>query len=123
MRIVRSDEVEALSGDVPAEPSTLLPHWLEGPFNGDRLDVGMVTLSAGGATPPHVHIGGQVIVVTAGNGYVDVGGERHELGPGDVVITPPGEEHVHGALPGESFSHLTVTTGGYSFGSATAVAD
>jgi hypothetical protein len=54
MRIVRADEVAELSADVPIEPGVLRPHWLEGPANGDRLDVGVITLSPGGVTPPHV---------------------------------------------------------------------
>jgi quercetin dioxygenase-like cupin family protein len=113
MRILPSGEVDQLAKDIPPEPSTLLPHWLEGPFNRDRLDVGLVTMSAGGATPPHIHIGGQVLLVTSGRGFVDTAGARHEVGPGDVVICAPGEEHVHGALDDGPFSHITVTTGGY----------
>jgi quercetin dioxygenase-like cupin family protein len=88
---------------------------LEGPFNADRLDVGMVTMSPGGVTPPHVHIGGQVLVVTAGRGFVEADGARHTVAPGDVVICPPGELHVHGALADQPFAHFTVTTGGYTF--------
>jgi quercetin dioxygenase-like cupin family protein len=115
MRIVRAREIETLAADVPAEPGTLQPHWMEGPFNGDRLDVGMITLSPGGVTPPHVHIGGQVMIVTAGYGFVEVDGDRHVIQSGDVVICPPGERHTHGALDDHHLSHLTVTTGGYEF--------
>jgi quercetin dioxygenase-like cupin family protein len=115
VRIVRAEEVAELSAAVPEEPDRLVPHWLEGPVNGDRLDVGLVTVSAGGATPPHVHIGGQVMVVTAGRGFVETGGERLVVTAGDVVICPPGELHTHGAEEDGPFSHLTVTTGGYTF--------
>lgn len=118
MRVIKAEEGAGLSSSVPEQEGVLQPHWLEGPFNADRLDVGIVTLSPGGAAPPHVHVGGQVIVATAGRGFVETGGERVELGPGDIVITPPGELHTHGALDGESFAHLTVTTGGYAFPSA-----
>ena len=38
-----------------------------------------------------------------------------ELSPGDVVSCPPGELHTHGAAGDSHFSHLTVTTGGYTF--------
>ena len=113
MRIVRADEVAELSADVPADPGVLQPHWLDGPANGDRLDVGMITLSPGGITPPHIHIGGQVMIVTAGLGFVEVDGHRHTIEPGDVVICPPGERHTHGALDDHTLSHLTITTGGY----------
>jgi quercetin dioxygenase-like cupin family protein len=115
MRIVRATELGALAADVPDEPGVLQPHWLEGPFNADRLDVGMVTMSPGGATPPHVHLGGQVLIVTAGRGFVEADGVRQTIEPGDVVVCPPGELHTHGALGDEPLAHLTVTTGGYSF--------
>ena len=107
--------MDGLAAEAPEPPASLRPHWLEGPFNADRLDVGVVTVIAGGATPAHSHRGGQVLVVTSGRGFVEAAGVRHDLAQGDVVICPPGETHVHGALETDSFSHLTVTTGGYEF--------
>jgi len=115
LRVVPAREIAELSEAVPGEPARLVPAWLEGPHNSDRLDVGLVTTSPGGVTPPHVHLGGQVIVVTGGRGFVEVDGERVEVSAGDVVICPPGELHTHGALDDHPFSHLTVTTGGYTF--------
>lgn len=113
MRVVPAHEVEALSADVPAHPGELRAHWLEGPSNADRLDVGVVTMSPGGVTPLHTHIGGQVLVVTAGRGFIEANGDRQLLAPGDVVVCPPGETHVHGALEDEPLAHLTITTRGY----------
>src|SRR4051794_21837950 len=98
MRVLRADEVNERAAAIPDEAGKLVPDWLEGPFNADRVDVGLVTVSRGGGAPPHVHIGGQVIVVLAGSGFVETGGTRVDLGPGDVVIAPPGELHTHGAL-------------------------
>ena len=34
--------------------------------------------------------------------------------PGDVVVTPAGELHSHGAVADQTFSHLNVTGGGYA---------
>jgi quercetin dioxygenase-like cupin family protein len=115
VKVVRAEEARQLSAQTPAEHGRLVPNWLEGPFNSDRLDVAIVTLSPGGAAPPHVHLGGQVIVVTAGRGFIETDGQRTEVGQADVIICPPGELHTHGALGDSPFSHLTVTTGGYSF--------
>jgi quercetin dioxygenase-like cupin family protein len=115
VRIIRAADVAAMAADIPGEPGGLRPHWVEGPHHGDRLDVGMVTMARGAATPPHVHLGGQVLVVTAGRGFVEAAGERHSIEPGDVIVCPPGEVHVHGALDEEPLAHLTVTTGGYRF--------
>ena len=122
MRIIHAADVAKLTADIPREAGQLQATWLDGPFNADRLDVGMVTMSPGGVTPPHVHIGGQVMIVTAGRGFVETDGHRHVIEPGDVVVCPPGELHVHGAVSDESFAHFTVTTGGYRFPDAPAVA-
>jgi quercetin dioxygenase-like cupin family protein len=115
MRIVRAEEVEQLSGAIPEEAQVIAPRWWEGPHDDGRLNAGVVTVSPGGVTPPHIHSGGQVMIVTAGRGFVEVDGERFDLGPGDVVVAPAGELHSHGAADDESFSHLNVTGGGYSF--------
>jgi quercetin dioxygenase-like cupin family protein len=115
VKIVTAEELAAMSADTPTERGQLHPNWLEGPFASDRVDVGLVTMSPGGATPPHTHVGGQVLVVTAGRGFVESGNDRRIIEPGDVVICPPGELHVHGALGDQPLAHLTVTTGGYTF--------
>lgn len=112
--MVTAREVEALSADVPVHAGELHAHWLEGPSSADRLDVGLVTMSPGGVTPRHTHIGGQVLVVTAGRGFIEADGDRRLLAPGDVVVCPPGETHVHGALDDEALAHLTITTRGYA---------
>jgi quercetin dioxygenase-like cupin family protein len=115
MKIVRADEVGELATMLPPAGAGLGVNWLEGPVNGAQLDVGLVTLTPGGTTPPHVHIGGQFILVLAGEGFVETGGERVNIGPGDVVICPRGELHSHGAGSNGPMAHLTVTTGGYEF--------
>ena len=53
-----------------------------------------------------------MIVVVSGRGFVDSTGGRVVVGPGDVVISDPGELHTHGTEGTEPLSHLTVTTGG-----------
>ena len=115
MKVLKAEQVADLAHELPGAGAELDVHWLEGPANADRLDVGLVTVVPGGATPPHVHLGGQVIVVISGEGFVATGDERVALGAGDVVITPPGELHTHGAAAGSHLAHLTVTTAGYEF--------
>jgi quercetin dioxygenase-like cupin family protein len=114
MKVVRSDEVTALSSEPVTEANGLHMNWLEGPVAGAQLDVGFVTLAPGGAAPPHSHDGGQLIVVVSGRGFVETAGERVEVGPGDVVISAPGELHTHGAASDGPMAHLTVTTGGFA---------
>ena len=38
--------------------------------------------------------------------------ERAEVAEGDVVFAPAGERHWHGAVPGATFAHITVTRKG-----------
>jgi quercetin dioxygenase-like cupin family protein len=115
MKLFRAADVADLCGQMPDDGQPLAANWIEGPFNADRLDVGVITVNPGGETPPHVHIGGQVIIVTTGRGFVEAGGDRMIIEPGDVVICPPGELHTHGALDDGPMAHLTVTAGGYTF--------
>jgi len=67
-----------------------------------------VHFSAGARTRPHVHTLGQHIVVVSGAGVVGDEDGVHLVQPGDVVTSPPGGWHWHGALPGSPMSHVTV---------------
>jgi quercetin dioxygenase-like cupin family protein len=115
MEFLPAHSVAEMARDGAAKASGLDVRWLEGPANADRLDVGLVTVAPGNVTPPHVHLGGQVILVISGDGFVATETERVAIGMGDLVITPPGELHTHGAGPDSPLTHLTVTTGGYTF--------
>jgi quercetin dioxygenase-like cupin family protein len=107
MDIVRGD-------DSPVWDSAqqgLSARWLRGPAQDDNLDVALIHFEPGAATPAHVHHHGQTLVIVAGRGFVEVDGVRTEVSAGDVVVTPPGETHVHGATEDEAMVHLSVTTG------------
>lgn len=57
-----------------------------------------VTFGPGARTAWHTHPLGQVLIVTAGLGWVGrEGGEVETVRPGDVVRFDPGEKHWHGA--------------------------
>jgi len=115
MKVIRSEELAVAPTDPAVAAGDLAVSWLAGPTFADALDVGLVNVGPGGQTPPHEHHGGQVMVVVSGRGFVETGDQRVEIGIGDVVVCPPGEMHVHGALPDGSMAHLTVSTGPYSF--------
>jgi quercetin dioxygenase-like cupin family protein len=38
------------------------------------------------------------------------GGEKLEVKPGDVIWTPPGVKHWHGATATNGMSHIAITT-------------
>jgi 4-carboxymuconolactone decarboxylase len=71
---------------------------------------GSVTFEAGARTAWHSHPGGQILVVTAGNGRVQQwGGPIQNIQAGDVVKIPAGLKHWHGASPQASMTHLAIT--------------
>ncbi len=68
-----------------------------------------VTFQPGARTAWHSHPAGQTLVVTEGMGWMQMeGSDRAELRPGDVVWTPPGVRHWHGATDTTAMTHLAV---------------
>ena len=71
---------------------------------------GVVTFEPGARSAWHTHPGGQILVVTSGTGWVqEEGGEKREIRPGDVIWTPPGVKHWHGATATNAMSHIAIT--------------
>ena len=71
---------------------------------------GFVTFAPGARTAWHSHPGGQILLVTAGIGRVQLWDQPiEEIGAGDVVRIPAGVKHWHGASPRESMTHLGIT--------------
>jgi 4-carboxymuconolactone decarboxylase len=77
---------------------------------GSRLGGAPVTFQAGARTNWHTHPLGQLLVVTDGRGWTQIEGEPvRAIGPGDVVWTPPGAKHWHGATPSSTMTHVAVS--------------
>ena len=73
--------------------------------------IGNVTFEKGARTNWHKHSGGQILLVTAGEGrYMEEGKEVRILKPGDVVQIPPEVKHWHGAAPDSEFAHISIET-------------
>lgn len=73
--------------------------------------IGNVTFEAGARTNWHKHSGGQILLVTAGEGrYQKKNDDIQILKEGDVVKIAPNVEHWHGAAPDKSFSHISIET-------------
>jgi quercetin dioxygenase-like cupin family protein len=74
-----------------------------------RVVVASVTFEPGARTAWHSHPLGQTLVVAVGCGRAQHwGGEVEEIRPGDVIWTPPGEKHWHGAAPTTSVTHFAI---------------
>ena len=75
-----------------------------------RTAGGQVTFSPGARSAWHTHPGGQTLIVTSGVGWVEEwDGQKREIRPGDVVWTPPGVKHWHGAAQGSEMTHIAIT--------------
>src|ERR1700722_6339050 len=82
-----------------------------------KLSIGAVHFTPGARTACHSHEGGQTLYVTEGRGFVQSrGSQAVEIRPGDVIFTPTGEEHWHGATPEHFMTHLSITEGAASWG-------
>jgi len=74
-----------------------------------RSNGASVTFEPGARSAWHTHPLGQTLIVTAGSGWVQAWGQPvQEIGPGDVIWTPPGEKHWHGAKATTSVTHIAI---------------
>ena len=78
--------------------------------DGARLGGGTVTFKAGAHTNWHTHPLGQLLIVTAGQGWVQALGEPVQaMKPGDTVWIKPGVKHWHGATRTSGMTHVAVS--------------
>jgi quercetin dioxygenase-like cupin family protein len=93
---------ENFTGNVMVNP-------LFAPGEGSRTSGGHVTFEPGARSNWHTHPAGQALIVTSGTGWVqEWGGEKRLIQPGDVIWTPPGVKHWHGATETNSVSHIAI---------------
>lgn len=70
---------------------------------------GQVTFEPGARTAWHSHPAGQTLIVTAGAGWVQAwNGPKRDIRPGDVIWTPPGVKHWHGATADSVMTHIAI---------------
>jgi quercetin dioxygenase-like cupin family protein len=117
-------------GRVTGKPSERRTATFTGTVHMDPvLDTGKVVINTviftpGARTYWHSHPGGQLLIVTAGQGIVaSRSGEVHVVGIGDVIWTEPGEEHWHGAGGDTLMTHTAVSHGATQWGAEVAEAD
>ena len=74
-----------------------------------RLSAGHVSFEPGARSAWHTHPAGQVLIVTSGTGWVqEWDGRKRVVRSGDVVWTPPGVKHWHGATANTAMSHEAI---------------
>ncbi len=73
------------------------------------FSAGHVTFAPGARSAWHTHPAGQTLVVTSGSGWIQQwDGEKREIKAGDVIWTPPGVKHWHGATEQTSMGHIAI---------------
>ncbi|MDX3930098.1 MAG: cupin domain-containing protein [Shinella sp.] len=91
------------SGNVVVD--LLLPSSIETPASS-----GLVSFAPGARTAWHSHPLGQMLIVTAGRGWVQQEGRaRQEIRQGETVWIPAGVKHWHGATADNAMSHYAIT--------------
>ena len=119
MRVLKINELK----EIPMDTATPIAGWTGGPVIRTRQAVvgdgqsenfrcNVVNFRIGATTGWHVHDSDQLLVVTAGKGYVATETEQREITVGDIVQIHAGERHWHGATADSPLSHITVTTVG-----------
>ena len=101
-RPVQPGPAAQFTGTVRVEP-------LFAPTDTTRAGGALVTFEPGARSAWHTHPRGQTLIVTAGTGRIQRrGGAVEEIRVGDVIWTPPGVEHWHGAAPSTAMSHTAI---------------
>jgi len=104
---------------LPAQPTVTGPaEWFTGDVwfdviaRSETARVNTVRFAPCARTAWHSHAHGQTLHVTDGVGLIQArGGEVQVIRPGDVIWTPPGEEHWHGAAPDRYMVHTAIWEG------------
>jgi quercetin dioxygenase-like cupin family protein len=85
----------------------ILPSQREG-----GISLTLVHFEDGARTHWHEHPGEQALYILDGRGRVGTENQEWVVESGDVVYTGPGERHWHGAVLGESMTHISITNVG-----------
>jgi quercetin dioxygenase-like cupin family protein len=82
------------------------------PSGAQRATAAYVSFEPCARTDWHTHPNGQLLIVTFGCGLIQsTGGPIEEIRAGDVVWTPPAEQHWHGATPTTAMTHIAIAEG------------
>ena len=74
-----------------------------------EFNVNIVNFGKGVRNKFHTHDTEQVLIVTAGRGYIATEKEKKAITVGDIVLIPAGEKHWHGAAEDSEFAHIYVS--------------
>lgn len=107
----------------PMDGATPVPGWtgetvsrtrqaIIGDGDSENYRCNVVNFRKGATTGWHTHDCDQLLIITAGRGWIATEQEEREIEVGDVVHIKAGERHWHGAGIESAMSHITVTAAG-----------
>lgn len=74
-----------------------------------KMSSALVIFSKGARSAWHTHPLGQLLIVKKGRGRIQAWDKPMQvIKEGDVIWTPPGEKHWHGAAPDSEMSHFAI---------------
>jgi quercetin dioxygenase-like cupin family protein len=93
---------ETFTGEVSVKP-------LFNPNAARTTGAAEVSFTPCARTAWHTHPGGQTLVVTGGEGWIQQwDGRKLAIKTGDVIWTPPGVKHWHGATDTTAMTHIAI---------------
>ena len=108
----RKDGVASNVGPKPTFTGNAMQDSLLDDGAAGQVRVYSVIFEPGARTYWHSHAAGQTLLINSGQGMVQTrDGDRRVVRAGDVVWSPPGEVHWHGAAPDAFLSHTAVSLG------------
>lgn len=110
LRITRAGSLPSVRAAAENFTGSVRNDRLFSPTEPSRVSGATVTFEPGARSAWHTHPVGQLLVVTAGVGWVQrEGASIEEMRPGDVVWIAPGVKHWHGAAATTAVTHTAIT--------------
>jgi quercetin dioxygenase-like cupin family protein len=109
MQITHEGDRPALHGPEQFFTGDVTTKQLFAPAGSSKAHAGQLTFAAGARSAWHTHPAGQRLIVTEGTGWVQQwGAARHQINAGDVIWTPAGVKHWHGATASSAMTHIAI---------------
>jgi quercetin dioxygenase-like cupin family protein len=110
MKFIKYDPSKSTLSPAPIMIGEVASQMLVSEVDAADIRVTSVTFRDGARNRLHRHSCDQVLVIVDGRGVIATEAETREVERGDVIVVPAGELHWHGALPGETMTHLSIVT-------------
>ena len=109
MKIIRISEVQEEPAASPLFTGGVVTRQaIVPPELGLDINCAIVNFGRGSRNKFHAHTSDQVLFITSGRGLVTTRAEQVEVGEGDTILIPRGEEHWHGATADSDFTHISL---------------